>query len=97
MSIFNKNARVCFVGDSITAANKYVSLIAAYYKENLPELNVQIYNCGVSGGTAKSQYIFFNDDVLPHNPTDIFIMLGINDSDRGLLNEPAGQERYEKL
>lgn len=97
MAVFGENARVCFVGDSITAQNKYVSLVSAYYRENLPELNVEIYSCGVSGGTAKSQYEYFEDDVLPHRPTNIFIMLGVNDSDRDALVEKRGLARYERL
>ena len=92
-----ENSRVCFVGDSITANNGYISYIQSYYHENCKDSGIKFYNCGVSGGSTVSQLRFFDDDTARHNPTHIFIMLGVNDSWRDLLGTPQSKERYNLL
>lgn len=95
MHPFPKQARVCFIGDSITHNNGYVSRIAAYYKKNLPELQVRFWNNGVSGGSLRTVDLFFADDVQPVHPTHAVLMLGVNDSDRNALtaSEPERSRR----
>lgn len=97
MNGFSKNARVCFLGDSITHNNDYVSHIAAYYHENLKDRNVNFYNCGVSGGHVSTLLSNFEDDIMAHNPTHAVIMIGINDSGRGYLSWERNSERYEMI
>ncbi len=97
MPAFPKGARVCFIGDSITHHNQFVSRIVAYYHDNLPSLGVNFYNCGVSGGSAQSQYQYLEDDVFPRKPTHACIMLGVNDSGRDALAKPQSIERYTEL
>lgn len=94
---FPENARVCFLGDSITHNNGFVSHITAFYHENFKEKNINFYNCGVSGGTVETLLSIFDEDILAHNPTHAVIMIGINDSGRGFLVEPRSKERYQKL
>ncbi len=94
---FPDNSTVCFVGDSITAAFNYEAIIANYYIENLRSSNIRIYNCGVAGGTAKSQLEYLTDDTLCHNPTHVVITLGVNDSQRWAFEESEGMERYKRL
>jgi len=94
---FSKNARVCFLGDSITRDNSYVTYISAYYHEFLKEQNVNFYNCGVSGGRLSTILALYDEDVLSHKPTHAVIMFGINDSSRGFLAQNRSKERYEKL
>jgi len=94
---FPENARVCFLGDSITHNNGFVSRITAFYHENFKEKNINFYNCGVSGGTVETLLSIFDEDILAHNPTHAVIMIGINDSGRGFLLEPRSKERYQKL
>ena len=98
MNGFPKGARVVFLGDSITHANDYIARIADYYHEHFPERGVNFYNCGVSGGSLKTQLTIFDEDVLAHKPTHAVIMIGINDSSRYLLVDlPRGKERFDRL
>ena len=97
MARFPDGARVCFVGDSITATFNFVARIAAFYRENFREARVRIYNCGVSGGRAASQLAFLEKDTLVHKPTHAVVMLGVNDSARWLLDGEKNEERYMRL
>lgn len=95
---FPKGARVVFLGDSITHANDYIARIVDYYHEHLSDRKVNIYNCGVSGGSLKTLLTIFDQDIAVHKPTHAVIMIGINDSARDLLSElPRGKERYDRM
>lgn len=76
---FAPNARVCFVGDSITANGKFISQIFAYYNTHLQDRNVRIYNCGVSGDCARLCTKRLEEDVYIYQPTEIVLMMGMND------------------
>ncbi len=77
---FEKNARVCFVGDSITANGGYIAKVFDYYRTNLPELGVKMYNCGVGGDSARGALKRLDEDVFDKfNPTEIVLMFGMND------------------
>lgn len=97
MNIFPENARVCFVGDSITHNNGFVSHIVMYYNENLKERNVNFYNCGTAGGELATALSVFDDDIMVHRPTHAVIMLGMNDSSHASLAIKRGEERYNLL
>ena len=97
MSRFPDGSRVCFVGDSITAQNRYVAHVVDYYKTHFPEADVTFYNCGISGGTAGLLLSVFDEDVVPLKPTHVFIMLGVNDSGRDQLSLPRSEERWQSL
>ena len=77
MKRFPDNARVCFVGDSITANNTYVAHIAGFYKDNLPDAHVEFYNCGISGATLKTTLAVFDEDIAPFEPTHIVLMSAV--------------------
>ena len=97
MKTIPNNARVCFVGDSITANNGYISYIQSFYHENCKDCGIKFYTCGVSGGSTATQLTYFDDDTARHNPTHVFIMLGVNDSWRDRLAEPKSKARYDLL
>lgn len=97
MNVFPKNARVCFLGDSITYNNGYVSHISAFYHKYFKDRNVNFYNCGIAGGRVETLLANFNDDIMVHNPTHAVVMIGVNNSGSSLLFEPRSRERYEKL
>lgn len=97
MERFPKNARVCFLGDSITHGNNFVQRVIAYYKKHFPEDRVKFWNCGVSGGSAGSAKLYLADDLLPIRPTHVAVMLGVNDSARHLLERPVSPEREKGL
>ncbi len=97
MNGFPKDARVCFIGDSITHNNGCVSRVYDYYHQNLKDRNINIYNCGVGGGRVSTALPILEDDVLSHNPTHAVIMFGVNDSDNRFFAEERSSERYDKL
>ena len=97
MSRFPDGARVCFVGDSITATFEHEARIADFYIKNFRSSKIRIYNCGVAGGTALSQRTYLEDDTFVHNPTHAVVMLGVNDSQRWLLSGEKTPERYNAL
>ena len=94
---FPDNAKVCFIGDSLTQANETLPRIIHFYNENFPEANVRFFNCGTSGGTYKSAIQFFYDDVLRHNPTHAVVAFGVNDSNRWYLGVERGENRTKTL
>lgn len=97
MKIFSKNSRVCFVGDSITHNNGYLMHIVSYYKNNFPDLNINFYNCGVSGSNLSVQLEIAEKDTLSFAPTHVVILMGINDCERERLLEKRSEKRYEML
>lgn len=82
--LFEKNSRVCFLGDSITAGGLFVAHIFQYYNDNLHERNVRIFNCGVSGDTSNGAWDRLQDDVARFSPNEMVIMFGMNDMSRWL-------------
>ena len=95
---FPRFSRVCFVGDSITAAGAYTEFIAQFYAGYLRSSGVRFYVGAVPGGTTASQNKFFEDDILIYNPDHVVIMLGTNDCDRGQLAKPRDdRSRYTIL
>ena len=94
---FPRNARVCFVGDSLTAANQILPRVIDHYNKNFATSNVRFFNCGTSGGTYKTAIEFINDDVLIHNPTHAVVAFGVNDSNRWALESERSESRYLNL
>ena len=97
MNGFPKDARVCFIGDSITHDNGFISRIVAFYNKHCKERNVNFYNCGIGGAHVDTVFPILERDVLSHNPTHAVIMYGMNDSERSLLSKERTTERYGKL
>lgn len=97
MKRFPKGARVCFVGDSITAANGYLSHIASFYRRNFKDDGVKFFNCGVAGGALLNAINTYDIDIALYNPTHIVLTIGVNDSERGALLNKKSKERYDIL
>lgn len=97
MKRFQDNARVCFVGDSITHKGIFLKHIVAYYRRKFPKSGVEFYNCGIAGGDLGNTLRVYDQDIAIYDPTHIVLMIGINDSHRTSLTAPASEERYEKL
>ncbi len=97
MTVFPKNARVVFIGDSITAGANFTARVAAYYVRHLPDLSVTFKNAGVSGGSAASAMLYYDASVASFAPTHALIMLGVNDSDRDALNLTDESKKNERL
>lgn len=94
MERFPDGAKVCFVGDSMTAANQVLPRVIDYYNKHFPGHGITFWNCGASGSTCGSAITFFKDDVLPHKPTHAVVGFGINDCQTSHLAKPRGEEKY---
>ena len=97
MNRFPDNARVCFVGDSITHAGRYLKHIVAYYRKNFPRAKVEFYNCGIAGGNLRNTIAIYDEDIDIYSPTHIVLMIGVNDSRRDRLSYESSDEKYEKI
>jgi len=97
MKPFPANARVCFLGDSITANGRYVALIADCYKKLFPDSGIRFFDCGTSGAGTKWLLDTFETDIAPHNPTHVYITVGINDAWIGHFTHNRDAERYRIL
>jgi lysophospholipase L1-like esterase len=76
--------RVVFYGDSITAQRLYTRFMEDFVLTRYPQLHVTFWNAGIPGDTVYGGYTGdmparLKRDVLPHQPTMITIMLGMND------------------
>lgn len=94
---FPNGARVCFIGDSLTAQNAVQWMTVDCYKRNLPDTKIEVFNCGVAGGAAWAALQYLEDDVFIHNPTHAVIGFGVNDCGRWDLARPRSAERYDRL
>lgn len=86
--------RICFLGDSITQNGQWIAEIFEYFKENLPELKIGLYNCGIAGTSAWSIHqknrIFC--DCLNLFPKYTVVMFGMNDIGRHLYDGSMDEE-----
>lgn len=76
--------RVLFYGDSITERGLYTAIVETYALTRYPGLDVAFVNAGwggdtVRGGAGGTADVRLARDVLPHRPTVVTIMLGMND------------------
>ena len=76
--IFEKNARVALIGDSITHSGLYVEYVQDYYMTYLPERRVTVYNLGI-GGDAAAHALGRIDDMLSVDPTEAVVTFCGND------------------
>ncbi len=76
--------RVVFYGDSITAQRLYTRFVEDFFLTRYPRLYVTFWNAGIPGDTVYGGYTGdmptrLMRDILPHKPTAVTIMLGMND------------------
>jgi lysophospholipase L1-like esterase len=72
--------RVVWFGDSITAQHTYTRYVEEYVKLRHPELSVVFVNAGIGGQTAWDGIARFENDLLVHKPSVVFINFGMNDA-----------------
>ncbi|MCH8529188.1 MAG: GDSL-type esterase/lipase family protein [Kiritimatiellae bacterium] len=78
---FADGDRVLFLGDSITRAGAWHSLISLFYATRFPDQRLTWLNAGISGDTAAGAVQRLEWDVLEREPDHVVIMFGINDID----------------
>ena len=85
-----QNKTIVFFGDSITDSAKfsnpnypygagYFHMVKAELDVFYPQLNVTLYNEGISGNKTENLLDRFDTDVAPHKPDLVVIFIGIND------------------
>ncbi len=84
-----KHDRICFLGDSITHNGQWIAEVFEYFKENLPNLEIGLYNCGVAGTSAWTALLKdrLYCDCLNLFPKYTVIMFGMNDIGRFLFGK----------
>lgn len=93
-SVYFKNGDViCFLGDSITHGGQYHEFLQLFYATRYPELKLSFHNCGISGDNAAGMVERFEEDVMKHNPTHVFLMTGMNDVIRTLYFEGIANDK----
>jgi endoglucanase len=78
-SLFKKNDRVCFVGNSITDIGGFHHNILLYHVTRFPDQPLSFFNCGISGDETGAILNRIDTDILIHQPTHVVIMAGMND------------------
>jgi lysophospholipase L1-like esterase len=109
IAAFASGARILFQGDSITDGNRgrgadpnhilghgYVFIIAARHGAAFPGLKLDFMNRGVSGNTVTNLQQRWQKDTLDLQPDLLSILVGVNDSGRGVPLDQYAQ-LYERL
>ena len=91
--LFETEARVAFIGDSITHNGRAVAYIQEYYRTHLPERRVRIYNLGIGGDTAAGANTRM-DEILSVRPTEAVVMFGVNDMGVGYYEKETPTEEH---
>lgn len=95
--IFKKNCRICFFGDSITAAGLWIREFTDYLLTYHRDKRILPFNCGVPGDSASNAVRRLHVDCLQYFPQYVVIMFGMNDIGRALYSSENPDEKTEKL
>ena len=89
---FKSGDVICFLGDSITHGGQYHEYLQLFYATRYPNLKLTFHNCGISGDNAAGMIERFEEDVMKHKPTHVFVMTGMNDVNRTLYFEETASD-----
>lgn len=95
--LFDKDDRVCFVGNSITMDGRFHNYIELFYVTRFPDKEIKFYNCGISGDVSEGILKRADSDVLIYKPTWSVLMIGMNDVGRSLYSKERKNEPGIKL
>ena len=93
MILFPENSRVCFVGDSITAAGGWLARAYQYYAKRFPESNVQFFNAATGCTTIPAAIRYFEVDLMQYRPTHVFLFYCGNDVGCEPIPPDASEEK----
>lgn len=96
--VLNKGDRVCFLGDSITAHGIWEMEVIEYFLNNYKSLEIEFYNCGISGSQGRLAEIKnrLYCDFLNYYPKYAVILFGTNDVAYYLYNPDEENEEIIK-
>ena len=89
-----ENKVYMFVGDPITHADMYPTLVESYYISRFPANYATFENSGHSGGSANSALKRYDYDIANRNADDAIIMFGMNDVGRDYWPLGPSDEGY---
>lgn len=94
-----KRDRICFLGDSITHNGQWIAEVFEYFMENMPELEIGFYNCGVAGTSAWTALLKdrLYCDCLNLFPKYTVIMFGMNDIGRFLFGKEDEESQNARV
>jgi len=102
LSGLKSNAKVLFLGDSITDGGRkyetntdlanHAKLFGDYMKAHFPDEAITIFNTGIAGDTVLDLYYRLKEDCYDLNPDYIILEIGVNDAWNGY----RGKETFEK-
>lgn len=79
-----ENSTVCFIGDSITAAEKYTRILVDYFALHFPEKRIMFHNAAIPGIGAGAALDNWERLVSSRRPTHATVLFGMNDLQRVL-------------
>lgn len=85
----SKNSVVCFIGDSITAAEKFNRILVDYFVLHFPEKHILFHNISIPGTSTGNVLQNWDELITPRYPTHATIMFGMNDLQRSLYSDSA--------
>jgi lysophospholipase L1-like esterase len=108
MTKLERDARVLFIGDSITECSRtvvapplgggFVQMVRCFVEARYPELRLQFLNRGIDGETIRDLARRWQRDVLELEPDHLFVMIGVNDVLYRVLDPDrgVGDAEYEE-
>lgn len=96
-SQFKDGEKVLFLGDSITRAGGWYSMVSLFYETRFPDRHITWMNAGISGDTAAGALQRLQWDILDRKPDTVVIMFGMNEAGRPDLPGKIGSEDRVKL
>lgn len=80
---------VCFIGDSITAFDKFTRILVDYFALHFPKKRIRFYNAAVPGASLETLLGNWDTLISPTIPTYATLLFGINDLKRALYAPSA--------
>lgn len=84
---FGNGETIVFLGNSITHGGRYHHYLRLFYATRFPDRKIRLINAGISGDVAGGMLERLSEDVLVHDPSHTFLMVGMNDVSRSLYRE----------
>jgi len=85
----DKFTSVCFIGDSITAAEKYTRILVDYFVLHFPEKKILFHNVSIPGIGAGLFLQNWDALITSRKPTHAVVMFGMNDLQPSLYADSA--------
>ncbi len=96
-TFFDGKRKIIFLGDSLTNAGEYLIYVNAFLKTRFPNTEVEVMFGGRDGETLTNMLERYDDDVLGKGATDVYILFGANDVNRGLYPNGTDESKQNAI